>query len=207
MLRKVTMAIVGAMSVIGMTAASTAVSGSTQAGATTKYVSASTTTNASPTSGTQGVITRPATQRPSYPTSATLKPQGSGLSHSLALSPAGCVVHVGYAHISTYYLDNFGETWIKANGTVKCNYPVTKIVLRVQVWKAGFFVTYLEATSPNTRYSVNRLKNTGAARECTTSASSTYYGEAYAEVTEGGVVYTATVQSASDQTWNCGTPS
>lgn len=177
------------------------------AGTLSIITSALLTSSASAQSNQPG-MSRPASQRPSYPASAPLEPVSQGGAAGTAspntISPAGCYVNVDNAHISQYYL-NLGIRAAKVNAYISCNLPVSNMTLQVQLWKTGAIWDYLQAQTQTTEPSGTYLANTGTWIKCANLTQSTFYGDANATVWENGVQYSASVQSASYKTLACGT--
>jgi hypothetical protein len=157
---------------------------------------------------------QPVSKRPSLPSSAPLlavSPSGSssastGTVSPAALSPAGCIAHIGIAHISTYY-ERLGILAAKVNADIQCNYAVSNLRLTVDLWKTGFFFDYLQGNSPQPTSETNEsyLNNENTHVDCANTTQSTFYGTASASVVENGVTYRANVESAYDNPLDCGT--
>lgn len=121
-------------------------------------------------------------------------------------NPAGCVLRIADAHISTYY-GRKGVKAVKVNADIRCRYPVQAMALEVNLYKLNFFNLIADLQASTVVYAFNKasVQNQGTYRVCTNSKSTEWFGTAYGLAEEGGRLYEAEVRSPHTRTLNCGT--
>lgn len=123
-----------------------------------------------------------------------------------AQNPAGCILKIDDAHVSTY-LGQRGVQAVKVNAETQCRYAVQAISMRVDLYKTVFFGLFSSHQAGTTASTVNKayLADKNTYRKCTNKKSTTWYGTAQGVLEEAGQTYVAAVQSAHRRSYNCGT--
>jgi hypothetical protein len=97
---------------------------------------------------------------------------------------------------------------VKVNSYIVCNTPVDALANETNLYKLGFLglISELQASTVTDNAGQAVLPNLGTFVNCTSTANSTFYGDAYGISEENGQLYEGYGVSPSNTTLPCGTP-
>ncbi len=127
-------------------------------------------------------------------------------------SPAGCRFQPSptggtRGTIQNAYLSTSNRGSVKVKSYIVCNRPVQALSNETGLYKWGVFGLVAELQASTVSYSTGQSvrSNTGTFRHCTSTASSTFFGDSYGVSEENGQLYEGYGVSPGNATLHCGT--